>query len=143
MTIESATAPSTVNARNTPTAEERAALEKKRQDALESVNPSTPKQSILAEIDEDSFGLKLSKHLADFRRGEGYLSRDVAGSLYTRSGKAASILAAEDPRAASQYNAYSTGFDYESKARFIQGVSQTASTASTLRDLSKRLNRTA
>ncbi len=122
------------------TPEELAALEKKRLDALASVNPQASTYSTLANLNDDSFSLRLSKHLDDFRRGQGYLSANVAGELYTKSGRTASLLGAEDPTASGRYNAYSTAFGYESRARFIQGLSSTADTASTLRKLSKKLS---
>ena len=124
----------------TKSPEELAALEKKRQEALASVVPEKETAQLLTNLDNDSFSLKLSKHLDDFRRGEGYLSSDTARELYTKSGKTASLFAAEDPSASARYNAYSTGFGYESKARFIQGLSQAADTASTLRKLGKKLS---
>lgn len=125
------------------TPEELAALEKKRRDALASVDPQAATYSALSTLNDDSFSVRLSKHLEDFRRGEGYLSSDVSRELYTKSAKTASLLGSEDPTASARYNAYSTAFGYESRARFIQGLSTTADTASTLRELGKRLSKIA
>jgi len=141
--VSSSVSQSNINKRNTLTPAQREELEKKRLAALASVNPQKSNQLILGALNDDSFSVRLSKHLDDFRRGEGYLSSRVPGELYQKSGKTASLFAAEDPSASALYNAYSTGLGYESRARFIQGLSGTANAASELRGLSKRLNRSA
>jgi hypothetical protein len=126
-----------------PSPEELAKVEAMRKAALESVDPQEGARAATISLNEDAFSLRVSRHLDDYRRGEGYLSKSVAGELYSRSGRTASLLAAEDPRAAARYNEYTTGFGYESRARFIQGVDSAATTASSIRQLQKRLDRIA
>ena len=123
-----------------PSAEELAA---KRLEALNSYEPNQVTSSVINQVSEDSFSLKLSKHLSDYRRGEGYLSKETAGEIYQRLGRAAARLSENDPRAAASFNAYSTGFSYESRARFVQGVEQSSRTSATLLELGRKLSKIA
>ena len=66
---------------------------------------------------------KLEKHLADYRSGNGNLSKDTAASIFSKNDLTGSFLASNYPKLLASYSGYVTGMRYDERSRFIKGVS--------------------
>ncbi len=85
-----------------------------------------------------AFSNKVEKHLDDYRKGKGNLSRDTAQELSTRDISTAFTLGSLDPNALRTYSSYASALTYDQKARYTQGISSATTTAVQLENL-KRL----
>jgi len=65
---------------------------------------------------------KLEKHLADYRTGNGNLSKDTAASIFSKNDLNGSFLANNYPKLLASYAGYVTGMRYDERSRFIKGV---------------------
>ena len=65
---------------------------------------------------------KLEKHLADYRSGNGNLSKETAASIFDKDGLNGSFLASKYPKLLASYSGYSSGLRYDQRSRFVKGV---------------------
>ncbi|MCI5065978.1 hypothetical protein MRY87_09665 [bacterium] len=77
----------------------------------------------------------VEKHLDDFKKGKGYLSKEVMKDVFERQARSSTELSQIDPSLSRLYNGISTGLTYSKKARFISGTSQMIETSRKLLDL--------
>jgi hypothetical protein len=71
----------------------------------------------------NAFNARLEKHLDNVRKGRGYLTSGVDKDIAAKSYNSSSSLSSLNPNALRQYAGYLSGLSYDSKARFINGVS--------------------
>ena len=85
------------------------------------------------------FNARLEKNLDDVRKGRGYLTSGVDKDIAAKSFNSSNSLSNLNPNALRQYSGYLSGLSYDSKARFINGVSG----GTQLLDQLNQINRTA
>lgn len=66
---------------------------------------------------------ELEKHIHDYTRGNGHLSRKTEKKLPKLSQKASFELAENDPKALRSFLSYQTSFTYSQQARFTKTTS--------------------
>ncbi|RIL11185.1 MAG: hypothetical protein DCC75_02850 [Proteobacteria bacterium] len=78
--------------------------------------------------------IRLEKHLDDVNKGRGYLSSGVVKEIAAKAISSDNFLAGSNPKAFINYNAYSTMFAYDSKARYLNAINGTVETLQRLND---------
>ncbi len=90
-------------------------------------------------FDENSYRLRLEKHLTDYAAGDGHLSSNMQGVLANKREKNALYLGTSNPKAVALYDSYLTAnLGYSQKARFVSGVATAARTQAQIFALSKK-----
>jgi hypothetical protein len=79
--------------------------------------------SVGISISQSEFVGDVEKHLDDYRKGKGNLSKNTAYELNQRDDAVSIQLSQINVRALKLYSGYSTGFSYDKKARFVEGTS--------------------
>ena len=83
----------------------------------------------------NAFFGKLEKHIDDYDKGKGNLSREMYGELGDKNSETAQILGQTSPDNALLYASYLTAdFSYDSEARFVNGLNNAAKTVSALQN---------
>ena len=82
-----------------------------------------------------SFTNKLEKHISDVKKGEEYLSRDTGAELRDKDISINQILKDFDINTKTLYNAYSTAFSYDKRARFINNTENAMYSLNKIRNL--------
>jgi hypothetical protein len=85
----------------------------------------------------NAFNSRLERHLDDVSKGRGYLTSGVDKDLAAKSYGSGTTLANLNPNASRQYAGYLSGFGYNAKARFVNGVSGSTQLLSQLNQLNK------
>lgn len=79
--------------------------------------------AVKVSLSQNTFFGDVEKHIDDYKKGRGYLSKETAGILGQRDTDTASALAYSNVRASKLYTGYSTTFGYDKHARFVEGLS--------------------
>lgn len=69
----------------------------------------------------------LEKHLDDYGKGQGYLSKETALQLGDTNQANASQLSHRNPNALKLYSSVYGALDYQQRARFVKGVNDSVS----------------
>lgn len=67
---------------------------------------------------------KLEKHLDDYQKGKGYLSKDVSKELKSLHHLNSNELSQGKPGQLKSYLAYSTGMNYQQRSRYVHAVNE-------------------
>lgn len=66
---------------------------------------------------------KLEKHIDDYRKGRGNISKEVSAEIAALKFQSENVLAHTNPRAFLNFGAYSTMLPYDKKARYVAQLS--------------------
>lgn len=72
----------------------------------------------------------IEKHLDDYEKGRGKISKAVSVEIGRKQRSASNLLAGMNPGAFQDYNGYLSTLSYSSRARFVDGVNDAAQTLS-------------
>ncbi len=103
----------------------------------QSTNSSKGNESSISNtlLDDKALLPKLEKHIDDYQKGKGYLSKGISKKIRAQAISSSSTLSEIDPSLSTLYNNYSTGLSYTSKARFTYGINKSVETSRKLLDL--------
>lgn len=73
-------------------------------------------------VSHSKFAIEVEKHLDDYKKGKGNLSRDVAVDLRMRDQATSTRLSYQNPKLLAAYASYRSALSYSQRARFIEGV---------------------
>jgi len=73
-------------------------------------------------LSHSKFAIEVEKHLDDYKKGKGNLSRDVAVDLRARDQATSMRLSYQNPKLLAAYASYRSALSYSQRARFIEGV---------------------
>ena len=74
-------------------------------------------------ISGGAFSIRLEKHLDDYRKGRGNVSKHVSAEVNQKDISANNILTSSDPSAGLLYGTYQSVFSYSQRARFVKAIS--------------------
>ena len=92
-----------------------------------SANIPNASDPVGASISQTAFIGDVEKHIDDYRKGRGNLSKETAGELWRRDDAVSIQLANTNVRALKLYSGYGAAFSYDKRARFIEGTSYAVS----------------
>lgn len=100
--------------------------------------PASTDQATIESLSGNYFSNQVEKHLSDYRKGRGSLSKDTAGKLQSVDEANGQLLQDIDPKALTSYGAYASFMNYEKRARYVSNV---YSAAKNIADLKKTLSK--
>ena len=92
------------------------------QNHLPTTSNQSNEQAAIVRVDNTAFTNRLEKHIHDYYRGEGNLSREVSADLSERQSYAASAL---DPKNSLNFGAYATVMTYGQRSRYTANIAAT------------------
>lgn len=102
-------------------------------DQKRSLTPkSTVDDAAIVQINTAAFSGKLEKHIDDYYKGHPELSHGIDSQLEARNTKNDVVLSNYFPKALSNYNAYSTAFNYGNRSRFVSNIHDALNSLSTI-----------
>lgn len=97
------------------------------QSTQESASASSKKTNIARQNSSNlAFMSNLEKHLDDYKKGKGYLSRETSKEVARQSQGAYQMFSEFDLSASNMFSGYLTGLSYEKRSRYINQAHETA-----------------
>ena len=83
--------------------------------------------SFLGAASQTAFIGDVEKHIDDYKKGKGNLSKHTAAELNSRDDAVSIQLANTNVKALQLYSGYGAAFSYDKRARFVEGTSYSVS----------------
>lgn len=84
--------------------------------------------AVISTLGNNRFRTRLEKHLKDYKRGHGNLSKKVASEVRSRDRNNHQFLAEFNPKLSRQYSALLTSLDYQRGSRAVAALQENAAT---------------
>ncbi|MCB0317668.1 MAG: hypothetical protein KDD56_02860 [Bdellovibrionales bacterium] len=98
----------------------------------------TSSDAAIVSIKNNLSSVKIEKHIDDYEKGKGYLSKSISADLRKLDLDNSLKLASQDITAFKSYLLNSTALNYQNKARYIEAVSDAAETVSRINSASEQ-----
>lgn len=91
-----------------------------------SIKSVTDKLLLPSTAGSNTFRTILEKHLHDYKKGKGYLSKQTSFQIDDQAKSTSSLLSKANLKANEYYSKFQSGLTYNQRARFVNGVYESA-----------------